>query len=433
MAISDYREIVKPPISEDDLVDALIESKEALHEIDLGFEEIEHLEGVGNGLESLDTIVASIESATIKDLAFIDTTASIALTGTGLTVESVFPSLESARGKSVGRDSLKQIIKKFWEAIVATTTKLWAQFKSFMKRIWDSAERLQVTNQHLKSRITASAGKTIATPNLPLTGGDLEKLSIGGKVPRNGGDLEKGLAEILAQAEVVYDGYSKTLAEAGLSLAIAIERFDPSSPEKSLERIIDAGDRIDFSSIERQMGKLDKVTDKRWSGNIVKVAKPLPSNRSLFFISPDLKGVNDSILGRAEASRNRRIRLTQTSNSKRTPPSSGSIGTLPIDNMTRIAQHCGEILRKVIDYRKNEVQIIRAHQRLKRACAKMKDQMMKDKDLSSTATTYFRAAVSYELAMSSWAMYPHTTFTDLSMDTVRTTMKLCNASLKNYE
>ena len=431
MAITDYRESVKPVISEEELPDALMASQEALYSAEEGLEEAKRLETMGEGLEELGVIVASIEAATPRDLAFIENSTRLALSGYDIPTESVFPSLEAHNGTTVSMESLTDLIKKIWKSITAVIKRVWEDIARFFKRITDVSERLRVKNDALRKRVMAMGDQKIQDTHVDM-GSEITNLSSDGKAPKNATDIEKLLDNILHHSSVVYESYVGTIADAGIMLAEAIERFDIDNPEKSLARVVDSAKRIDFEAIRKQAGNTKDANDKRFQGNTVQVSKPLASDLSLFFIEPNVRGSDDSILGKAEALRNRRVQMAQTRSGKDKKLAYATVQTLKADEMIKISQRNEDILKKVSDFRKAEARIIRSRRRLDKACEKLTKRMSGERDLSTTATQYYRAAVNFGVAYARWCLDPQTRFTKMAVDAVRTSITLCNKSIANH-
>jgi regulator of replication initiation timing len=418
-------------MSEEDLPDALLASQEALRDAEEGLDEVVRLEVMGEGLEELGTIVASIEAATPRDLVFVENSTRLALSGYDISVESIFPSLESHHGTSISMESLSSLVKQIWKSIVKVIKRVWEDIMAFFKRMVDIAERLKMTNQKLRARIMDLDNKKILDAHTEL-GPEITHLSSDNKLPKNGDDIEKLIDRILHHASVVYGKYVTTIADAGILLAEAIERFDIDNPEKSLRRVVDSAKRIDFEAIEKQAGGTKEDKDRRWQGNSVKVSKPLGKDMSLFFIEPEVRGSEDSVLGQAERLRNRRVQTAKTSQGKDKKIVSGTIQTIPNDQMLKISQRNDELLKQITDFRKAEVRVIRSRRRLEAACAKLTKRMESQRDLSTTATQYYRAAANFSLSYARWCMEPQTRFTDMAIQAVRASITACNKSISNY-
>lgn len=200
-----------PVISADDTLEQeIFDVSDAAGEVESNGDDVDQLEEIQDGLES---ICVSLEAAVAdggldpKAALYMHHAVGAYTRRLGLEGTSVVASLESFGGTSsragsttISLESVKETIKKVWQAIKNGVAKAIEAIKNFFAKIFTSVDKLQDRAASIIKRAKAVGGTTIEG-KIKLTGAS--QLAYNGKT-----DTKSVISGLSATLELIQDGWS---------------------------------------------------------------------------------------------------------------------------------------------------------------------------------------------------------------------------------
>lgn len=436
MALEQYMKEPEVVLDEHDQSLSIVESAEQLHELDYALEEIARLSDMEQGLKSLQSVVESLESPTANELALIRTSSNLAVAGSNVDYNAVFPGLESIEeGQTVSTEGLSEVIARIWKAIMNTIQRIWDTISSFFGKIANQTGRLRKQNENMRARMSRVSGGEAKSKDVEIDR-DADQLLIQDKIPNNTRTIIEGLWRMSQYGNVVYQQYSQQLINVGQNLTSALNGFDMAKPEESLAKVVRATDDLRFDAIKKAMGQVgsNEVQDKRWADRRVMASMPMLGNRSLFFIASKADANENNVMALSERARVRRFLFKNTIDRKRKSPGKVRVKTVAPDEAIEIYQINKLIIDMVADYANQKDKYTRMRRQLEKAGDALQKRADKSgPDVPDSSSVYVKEALQYVVAYSSWSANPVTHMASQMFATVRAAISLCNKSAQVYE
>lgn len=200
-------EVVEMPADEETVDAAMAETAEAAAEVDGGGEAVETAVGDAETLADVaDKMEATEETGGMTEQAAAIAEVAIEALRERLCIRraKALPAMESfgsessrMKATSIAVESIREELKKVWQAIVAMLKKVYEAIKGFMKSIFDTNTKLKEKAEKLLKAVDSVEGKPEATEfEAPKVAG---VLCLGGKVSSEG--VVKGLKELSGDLE----------------------------------------------------------------------------------------------------------------------------------------------------------------------------------------------------------------------------------------
>lgn len=413
---------------------AIVETQEAVDEMEAGFEDIDRLETTQGQLATLESIVGEIEEVTERDLRLVQLTADSILSDFDLNHRHIFGSLESSVNTGVSMEGVGEFIESIWKAIVRAVKRVWEAILAFFGRIKDQSSRLKKQNEKMRERMGSVAGKTATNKQIELER-DADQIAIDGRVPKNGKEIVDNLRIMSQQVDVVYNDYAKLLVDVGRKLESLIVKFDINKPEESLRKVVDSANSLSLDAIRASTAKMGngRIKDKRWPANHVIGGAHLMGGKNLFHITSSVKPKEDNVLALSEISRKREFIFTKTSE-KDHKVVSAKLATVSSEEGIEIAQLNKQIIETIAGFDKEKKAVDDVRRNLEKAGDELSKRIKKSAgDFPDNNTMYVDEALKFVTAYSQWAARPMVDMGSHFYKVVRSTITICNKSADNYE
>lgn len=422
---------IEAAMNEDEQVISVQESTADQAEIESDLATVERLEEQAAGLEDLAAAADQVQEATEGEVMLADVAAELATVGTDAEVE-VFetpegeqPALEHFVGKRISTEGIKDMAKKFWDAIKRLVSRIWEKLLAFYRRITDQVPGVVKQAKKLSARADSKRGAERKEEKTKL-GSEGRSLVVDDKAPTSYSDIASGLENLSKVATFFLTKYPQEVVVTAGKIADAIGSFDIKSPGKSLRAVVDACDRM--QKADASFNK-SVSNDKRFTGKSTKVSLPLPGNKSVFSHSAEGED-SGTELGLAASVRSSYVALMGT-NEKAKEHNDIEVATLT-------PAECDSLADKVIDLCGLVKEFNEKHRRdLEKARDKMKSSSDKatskvTDETNAVAMRHYQSAVSFNSAYTKWASSPFTQLTSLVLTTCRAAIAAGNKSLSNY-
>lgn len=435
MSLENYFTEPELVLSEEAQTQAVADTQDLQHEVHFFIEDSERLEGVQEGLEGLKGIIASIESATAKDIALVRSAGDLALAGTGADHTSLFPSLESAEGATISVEGIGEIISDIWRAIVRAVKRVWEAIMGFFGKIKDQAGRLKKQNTAMRERMSKVAGKKPKSKQTNLER-EAEQIAIAGRVPKNGKEIVDNLRVMSQQAGVVYKDYANQLVSTGDKLIAALNKFDITKPSESLERVVEASNTLSLDAVKAMMAKMGNGTikDSRWANMQVIGGAHLLGGKNIFQITSSAKAEKGNVLELSEKARKRELTLANTEAKAGRKITNATIATIESEQGIEIAQLNEQIIEVIAEFDKRKDKIDKVRRQLEQAGYDLEKNSKKaNETVPDNSAMYVAEALKYVTAYGHWTAKPMVDMGSHFYSVVRATITVCNKSVANYE
>ncbi len=197
--------------------------------------EVDRIVELSDALEDLAAVADTIEAASPTEIALMETAGDIAVAGTDIEAEEVVPSLESYRGKKIAAESFRQTAGNLWKNIQAFLAKIWEKINQFFYNIFGVIPRVRKRLQGLRSKLEKIQSLSPRGTTFELdtksggVGSLVARLATDGKLPRNDSEFIGELKKIHEFTKFVFGANIINRNALGVSIAEAIERFNPTA------------------------------------------------------------------------------------------------------------------------------------------------------------------------------------------------------------
>lgn len=422
-------------LSEEEQIQSAIGIEKCLMDIDESMEDVERLEKMGCGMESLKEVIDSIEHATSQDITMAKVATDALMSTVNMGHEQLLPSLESSMGASISTKSFNEAINKVWRAIVRVIRNVWNSVLEFFDKLKEQTNRLKSRNDKMRTKMDELGTKNKTTNTVKIDR-DAEYLVIDDKPVRNGDDIVENLKVMTQQVDVVYNTYANALVSTGEKLVEALTRFDISKPDESLNAVSDAANTLGLEGMRKSLGKGSKeVSVKKWKPSKVFKAESNLGNKALFHITSP-KADPSNALERAEISSKRSLAYDNFKPDAKVPKYS-EIGIKTLTSTQGIAiTRYNKMLLDTLDTLdvKQRARIAKVRRDLEKAgdsLEKRKDKM--PDGTSETTNIYIASAQQFVKAFSFWSAKPMTNLGNHCTKVIRANLTVCSKSYDCYE
>ena len=408
------------------------EGFEAFYETYRSLEDTERLIELSEGLECLKSLSESIHQATLSDVKYIHTATQLALAGTHLQPQQVFPALEDSLNGCVSTESIGQMISGIWQSIVKAVKRTWQALRKFFGYVYDRANKLHTRNDKMRDRFAQVKDHPQAHPEVVLKK-EIRYLTCEYKVPRNARDIERNLKGVHQEAEQLLGQYTQKLIKAGQSITRAIQGYKKEQPEKSIQAITQAAQELEMDTLAKRMGASTTNEGPKLGQGQMYQGKPLTGNQSLFYFEPNIESSNNNALYSAEQVRKRQIRLDDTTQGAKQTLKETRLPTLDYSQAMDLYEVHRGVLDILIAFKKQEAELVKVQNGLENAAAQLTRRLESDRNLPETSRTYYRAAVKFNQAFALWVAHPQSALMKLMLQSVNTSLHYCQLSIGEHK
>ena len=265
LSLENFHRVSEPTLSLEEEQIVMTDAVELASDINQEFNEANRIVEISDALEDLAVIADQIEAASHTEIALMETAGDMAVAGTDIESDEIVPSLESYRGKRIAAEGFKQTAGQIWKNIQEFLKKIWEKITQFFSNIFlaipNARHRLNQLTDKLKEIDGLTARGTVFEIDTKTGGmGSLvSKLSIDGKVPSNDAAFLSALTQVHDFTKFVYGDNITNRNALGVSIADAIEKFNPEVDlESQAQLIVDACDK--YNSTQSYPGNKGPIT-----------------------------------------------------------------------------------------------------------------------------------------------------------------------------
>lgn len=413
------------------------DAAQAADDASTGLDESERMLGLADGLEDLAEIADGITDATQTETQLLTVAGNMAVAGSDVPAEEIVPAMEGFIGKRIAVESLRERASAIWKAILAQIKKVWAFIEKFFYSIFGTIPGLRKQLKDLRARVDGTNGKKLEDKKLTVSTG-VKALSVDYSTPKNGGDVVKGLKDLLGEVTDVYGTYTDKIAKVGEVVADHISDFDPEKAHDSVEKFLKAV-TSGFGGVNLSGGK---SAGNRFPGFVTAQSAPIMGNVSLFLKKVDSAGARDhgnNVLNQVERARQMGFELHATSDKEKSVPNDFQMDTMTSAQMHSAIDDMEKILDKLEDFNrgKRTADMKKTRTRLESASAKATtavEKAEKSEEASDRATVaYYRAMLNYNQAYARWCQNPAVQLLNSALASVKASAAVIAKSISAYK
>lgn len=439
LSLENFHRVSEPTLSLEEEQIVMTDAVELASDINQEFNEANRIVEISDALEDLAVIADQIEAASPTEIALMETAGDMAVAGTDIESEEIVPSLESYRGKRIAAEGFKQTAGQIWKNIQEFLKKIWEKITQFFSNIFlaipNARHRLNQLTDKLKEIDGLTARGTVFEIDTKTGGmGSLvSKLSVDGKVPSNDAEFLSELTKVHDFTKFVYGDNITNRNALGISIADAIEGFNPEVDlDSQAQLIIDACEK--YNSTQSYPGKQGPKTKS--GSHWLSRSETLIGNITLIHKSFD-EADRKTTLGNMDRLRNSGIYFDSIADQLKLKD--GKV-TLPIPTQATLNKMITEMLG-VLDllekYKTSpESKAVEAtRKRLESASKKASEKNAEDIDANgeSARTTYLKAMLNFNIAYKQWVSNPSVEFAKYLMSEVNAIISYIKMCIKLYE
>lgn len=439
LSLENFHRVSEPTLSLEEEQIVMTDAVELASDINQEFNEANRIVEISDALEDLAVIADQIEAASPTEIALMETAGDMAVAGTDIESEEIVPSLESYRGKRIAAEGFKQTAGQIWKNIQEFLKKIWEKITQFFSNIFlaipNARHRLNQLTDKLKEIDGLTARGTVFEIDTKTGGmGSLiSKLSVDGKVPSNDAEFLSELTKVHDFTKFVYGDNITNRNALGISIADAIEGFNPEVDlDSQAQLIIDACEK--YNSTQSYPGKQGPKTKS--GSHWLSRSETLIGNITLIHKSFD-EADRKTTLGNMDRLRNSGIFFDSLASQIKLKD--GKV-TLPIPTQATLNKMITEMLG-ILDllekYKTSpESKAVEAtRKRLESASNKASKKNAEDIDANgeSARTTYLKAMLNFNIAYKQWVSNPSVEFAKYLMNEVNAIISYIKMCIKLYE
>lgn len=220
---------------------SMSESEATLNQIQEDLGHVSRLEDQAEGLSTLADVSERVESAEPSTLALIDVAAELATVGTDVNSdEHLVGGLEAFAGLSVGTeaiDNMREMAKKFIDALVAILKRIWESAKQFYKELTDLLKICVRQASDVELQAKEANGKSASADKVELPQRIAAQLVLRNKAARSGSDLVGYVNSHKKATVVVLDDMATELVKFSSAYSKALYSMSRSTPSSALEAV----------------------------------------------------------------------------------------------------------------------------------------------------------------------------------------------------
>lgn len=206
---------------------SMSESDAALNQIQEDLGHVSRLEDQAEGLSTLADVSERVESAEPSTLALIDVAAELATVGTDVNSdEHLVGGLEAFAGLSVGTEAvgnMREMAKKFIDALVAILKRIWESAKQFYKELTDQLKICVRQASDVELQAKEANGKSPSAEKVEIPRRIAAQLVLRNKAARSGSDLVGFVNSHKKAAVVMLDSVASELITAGKQITAILK------------------------------------------------------------------------------------------------------------------------------------------------------------------------------------------------------------------
>lgn len=405
-------------------------------EIESGFATLEALENMDSNLSVISNIAKQIDILTERDVMWVQSLVNSTIKPTGLSTEDIKgfnSSLESLSGATVSTESLGQIIKDIWKAIVRTLDSLWKAFTGLFKKTQGKVNKLKEDNDKIISEFEQYASNKVSVKDVTM-GKEILHLVVDNKYPKNGGDVVKSFENYESVLKIVLEDYFKNLEAGGKAIERGISSFNVQQPEESLQKLVDGVSIFNFGKLESKIrtnqpirsGKEGGVAGSYYAGD------NLLGDKALIMFRSSISNDVEALMVKSEALRGQKVIFDKVDKDKNTLPGQGSIDTITFDEAKKLHLSITNITKLIDGFDKTQTDITKLSTSIKKATDTFQSRSTSMKEESKNMLEYVKEALRYNTAFSRWYKDPHEAMVRQIVESIRAAQTYVKRSMENY-